>query len=95
MEYISDGRKFSLSYSELKEKYLEFIDMEAEEFMENIHDALHLAVIICFLKEIPTYVCLIDTGIIHELTHLLKGRDYTTTEVEDIIELFKETLELT
>ena len=93
IEYLSDGHKFSLSYQELKEQYIKFCCMSDEDFIKNIPDALHLACIISFLKEAPTYVCLSDKGIIHELIHLLKP-DGTTTTLNDIRVLFKETLKL-
>lgn len=67
--------------------------MSDSEFLENLPDALHLACFICFLKEIPTYVCLTDKGIIHELVHLLKENG-TTTSLKEIRELFKITLAL-
>lgn len=91
IEYLSDNKKFSLSYQELKEHYNRFCEMSDVEFLENINDAIHLACIICFLKEVPTYVCLSDTGIVHELVHLLKENG-TTTSIEEIRDLFKTTL---
>jgi len=91
IEYLSEGAKFSLSYQELREHYLNFCDMSDADFLKNLADALHLACVICFLKEIPTYVCLSDKGIIHELVHLLKENG-TTTEIEEIRDLFKLSL---
>lgn len=93
IEYLSEGSKFSLSYSDLKEHYLNICEMSDSEFLEKLPDAIHLACFICFLKEIPTYVCLADKGIVHELVHLLKENG-TTTSLEDIRELFKNTLAL-
>lgn len=93
IQYLSDGSQYSLSYQELKEHYQVMCEMSDVDFLKNIPDAIHLACIICFLKETPTYVCLTDTGIIHELVHLLKD-DGTTTPLEEIRELFKMTLRL-
>lgn len=93
IEYISEGTKFSLSYQELKEHYILFCEMTDEEFMENIPDILHLACVVSFLKETPTYVCLTDKGIIHELVHLLKENG-TTTSLKEIRDLFKMTIKL-
>lgn len=93
IEYLSGSNTFSLSYKELKNQYHIFCEMSDKDFLNEIPDALHLACLICFLKEIPTYVCLTDKGIIHELIHLLK-KDQTTTELKEIRELFKITLEL-
>lgn len=93
MIYFSDDKKFSLSYQDLKEQYILFGLMNDEDFIKNLPDAIHLACIICFVKEIPTYVCLTDTGIIHELVHLLKENG-TTTSIEEIRNLFDTTLKL-
>jgi len=93
IEYLSEGSKFSLSYQDLRNHYLEFCEMSDADFMDNLPDAIHLACIICFLKELPTYVCLTDKGVIHELVHLLK-EDLTTASLEDIRALFKSTLNL-
>lgn len=96
MEYVIDGRPFAWSYSELRTTYRAFIDMSNEEFLENIGAALHFACFVCFIKEIPGYVCLADTGIIHELVHILEfgPKGPTTLNLEDIRQLFKEQLEL-
>lgn len=91
--YLSEGEKFSLSYQKLKDHYLDFCDMSDSDFLKNLPDALHLACVICFLKETPTYICLTDKGIIHELVHLLK-EDVTTTSLKEIRDLFKLTLHL-
>lgn len=91
IKYLSEGIEFSLSYQELRKHYLNFCEMSDSDFLENLPDALHLACMICFLKEIPTYVCLTDTGIIHELVHLLKENG-TTTSLQEIRDLFKMTL---
>ena len=93
LEYLSDGRKYLLSYQDLKEHYTIFCNLTDQEFVDNLPDIIHLACIICYVKEIPTYVCLSDTGIIHELVHLLKENG-TTTSLKEIRELFKITLNL-
>lgn len=94
MEYLSGDKKFSLSYSELKGYYNDFCDMSDSEFLENIHNALHLACVICFLKEVPTSVCLTDTGIIHELVHLSGGEIDPIIDISEIRDLFKTNLKL-
>jgi len=91
IKYLSEGSQFSLSYRELREHYLKFCEMSDSDFLKNLPDAIHLACIICFLKEVPTYVCLTDKGIIHELVHLLKENG-TKTSLQEIRELFKLTL---
>lgn len=93
MEYLIQGTKYLLSYQELKGHYISHIAMSDEEFMSNLPSALHLACIICFLKEIPSYICLSDEGIIHELTHLLHLED-SVVDLKEIRELFKQQLKL-
>lgn len=93
IEYLSDGHIFSLSYQELKEQHFIFSQMTDTQFLNNLPDVIHLACIICFLKEIPTYVCLTDKGIIHELVHLLSD-NVTTTPLSEIRELFNTQLRL-
>ena len=93
IEYISQGYTFSLSYQELKQHHTRFSEMKDLEFLGNMPDVIHLACIICFLKEIPPYVCLTDKGIIHELVHLLSD-NVTTTPLSEIRELFNTQLRL-
>lgn len=92
MEYLVEGTKYKLSYSDLKEKYILTVQLSDNEFIEQLPKALHLACIICYLKEIPTYVCLSDKGIIHELTHLLHIPEQT--DIKQVRQLFKKQLEL-
>jgi len=90
IEYKVGDKTYSLSYQELKEHYYRFICMSDTEFLKNVAEAAHLACIICFLKEIPTDVCLRDDGIIHELIHLLHIPD--GIDIANIRQLFKDTL---
>lgn len=94
IEYLIEGEKYRLSYQELREHYQEHIEMTDFEFMNNLNSALHLACIICFLKEVPSYNCLSDKGIIHELTHLLNfgEKDKTTVDLQKVREFFKNTI---
>lgn len=92
MEYLVEGRRFVLSYQELKEQYTAHCAMSDSDFLQNLPTAIHLACVICFLKEIPAYMCLSDRGIIHELSHLLHiPRD---TSIKDVRQLFQEQLKL-
>jgi len=93
LEYLSEGSLFLMSYRELKEYYLSFCRMSDTDFLKELPNALHFACVVCFLKEIPTYVCLTDKGIIHELVHLLTDGG-TTTSLQDIRKLFGVSLEL-
>lgn len=94
LEYIIDGHKYNLSYNELRNEYIRFCYMADKEFKKNLPAALHLACVICWLKETPSTYCLGDRGIIHELAHELHiGRDNTNT-FQELRDLFKQTLKL-
>lgn len=92
IEYILQNRTFVFSYKELKESYLNVCQMTDAEFIDNLPTAIHLACAICFFKEIPTYVCLSDVGIIHELSHLLHIKNEPSIDISDIRAKFKDTL---
>lgn len=94
IEYIVDNHKYSLSYSELKEEYQRFVAMKDKEFLANLPAALHLACVICWLKEVPTYVVLGDRGIIHELAHEIHIGRANTTALKEIRKSFKLWLKL-
>ena len=94
MEYLVDDKKYSFSYEEIREEYERFCDMDDDQFMEELPAALHLACFICYLKEIPTYLCLSDTGIIHELVHLLHIADEPLIDLKAIRELFEKRLKI-
>jgi len=94
MEYVVEGQRFNLCYQDLRQHYLKFISMSDGDFSKSIPEALHFACIVCYLKEIPTYLCLSDKGIIHELTHLLSSNVESVQDIKTIRELFKNQLEL-
>jgi hypothetical protein len=91
--YIVDGKEYRMSYPDLKNNYIMFCDMSDDEFIHSIPMALHLACVICYLKEIPSIVCLADTGIIHELTHWIALPKPGIT-LHDLRKLFEEQLRL-
>lgn len=93
IDYILGDKKFLLNYRELREHHNSMCQMSDAEFIDNLPNAIHLACVICFLKDIPTYVCLSDIGIVHELAHLMT-QGGTTTDLQDIRELFKTSLYL-
>jgi hypothetical protein len=94
MIYLVEGLQYSLSYSDLRDRYNEFINLTDEEFLERVPEALHLACIICYLKETPLEHCLSDMGIIHELSHLLHIKEATLRDLPRIRITFEEVLHL-
>lgn len=97
---------FLLSYDQLRDDYRRFVEMSDDEFLTNLLDALHFAAVVAYMKEIPTHYVLNDTGIVHELIHLLRSQQnarerkpkeelqVTTTSLEAIRTQFKEMLAL-
>lgn len=94
MNYVLKGTHYSLSYQELKSEYEDLVQMNDERFATQIPRALHLACIICFLKEIPSHECLSDEGIVHQLTHLLHIPEEPLCNLKEVRELFKNALKL-
>lgn len=93
MEYLVNGVKYNLSYQELKDYYTEICGYNRQTFKTNIPKILHVACIICYLKEIPTHDCLSDEGIIHQLVHILDN-SYTEFDLTNIINNFKQQCKL-
>lgn len=94
MEYLIEGKKYHLSYGELKEKYLLFSNLSLAEFLERLPEVLHLTCIISFLKEVPSENTLSDTGLIHEIAHLLHIPEEPLVDAEKIRQQFIKEMEL-
>jgi len=94
MNYIVEGIQYRLSYSDLRDRYNEMVNLTDEEFLERLPEAAHLACFICYLKETPLEHCLSDMGIIHELIHLIHIKEDTLQDLPRIRMVFKEVLQL-
>lgn len=94
MEYLVDNKKYSLSYTDLKEKYNLFSKLSLSEFLDRLPEVLHLTCIISYLKEVPSYNTLSDTGLIHELVHLLDITDEPLVDAEKIRQKFINEMKL-
>lgn len=94
MEYLVEGLRYSLSYKDLRKRYNEMIELSDEDFLERLPEALHLACVICYLKETPIEHALSDMGVIHELVHLLHIKEDTLADLPRIRLVFKNVLEL-
>lgn len=89
-----DG-KYVISYQSLREDYRRYKAMSDDEFKRSLVQALHFARIVCWFKEAQTQYVLGDTGIIHELVHLLEGfYQDNAAQFQKIRELFNSELEL-
>jgi hypothetical protein len=89
---------YGFSYQELRDDYRRFVMMSDAEFLTHLLDILHFAVFVSFVKELQIHHVCQDTGIIHELVHLLMEErnkelgiedfEVTTTSLEKIRDLF-------
>ena len=94
MEYLVEGKKYHISYQDLKEQYILFCKMSDIEFRSNLPSIIHFACVVCYLKEMPIYLCLSDEGIIHQLAHLIDIPDCKLIQIKQIRRLFKLHLKL-
>lgn len=92
MEYLVEGTKYNWSYNELKNYYDYYCNCKDNEFIKKIPSILHLCCFICYVKEVPTYICLSDKGIIHELAHIIEFKDYEN--IREVRKLFETTCKL-
>lgn len=91
--------KYSISYNELRENYIRICQMDDKEFVEKLPEVAHLACVIAWFKEIPSYICLCDEGIIHQIIHLIhlgygKEKWANKIELKKIRNQFKKELKL-
>lgn len=91
MKYIVNGKTYSVSYRRLKDQYLELVEASDVDFMNRIHEALHLACIISWFKELGIEDTVGDEGAVHRLIHLIDGSE---TDIKSVRETFNETLKL-
>lgn len=82
------------SYTELREKYLEFVALDNDAFMKRLAGALHLACAISLFKELGPDATVGDRGIIHELVHLLHLGYYRKQHLRRIRRKFRDLLKL-
>lgn len=87
-----DGKKFHLSYQELRGHYYRFVSMKDEEFRRNLPDAAHFACVVCWLKEVGPDASIGDTGIVHQLIHLMTIGDDPIVQIKDVRKQFKKLL---
>lgn len=94
MVYLVDDKKYGVSYSELREKYHEFINMPDAQFLKKINEALHFACFVSWFKELSLDQTLGDSGIVHELVHLIDIPDEPLVNLQEIRDKFKTMLVL-
>lgn len=97
MEYLTaSGKKFILSYQELKSDYWRFREMTDEEFVDNALEILHFCCITACLKELPAHSLFDDDAVIHELVHLLlpDTKDLSLNRLDEIRQTFNSIMEI-
>jgi hypothetical protein len=85
---------YLLSYQSLREDYRRYRLLSDEEFTAELLNIIHFTCITCWLKEQQAQYLLGDTGLIHELIHLLLAQTNsnftTTTKLSRVREMFDE-----
>lgn len=94
MIYLVDSLPYELSYRNLRNEHTKIINYTDEEFMANLVEITHLACIISYLKELPIECTLGDTGIIHQLIHLMHIPNEPLINLQEIREQFNTLLKL-
>lgn len=94
LTYLLDGKKFILSYQELREKHIELCGLSDTAFLSRLPEAIHLACFISYIKELEPEITISDVGIIHELAHLMHIPDDTIQGLKEIRKQFKNVLKL-
>ena len=93
IEHIApNGSQYTIHYRELRSRYARFCEMSDDDFIKALPEAAHLACIIGWFKELDADMTIGDTGIIHELIHLITGAE--TQGLPIIREMFREYLKL-
>lgn len=86
--------QYTISYQNLKERYINVCSMSDKEFIEKIWHIVHLISIISWFKEIPMEYIVGDLGLIHEISHHMCFDDGSKPNIEYIRKMFNEQCEL-
>lgn len=96
MTYLVGDKKYSYSYSEMRELYYKFIGYSDEQFLQELTSILHFTCFIAYVKELPNECTLSDLGIIHEMVHLklLLEENFMIEDKEELIKQVREQFKL-
>jgi len=85
---------YLISYSSLRDDYQRYAAMSNKDFSGNLLRILHFTCITCWLKEEKAQHLLSDTGLVHEIVHLLLNQrdpEFTTnTQLSKVREMFRQ-----
>lgn len=94
MEYVTNGKHYVFSYTEMTGLYWKFVNYTDSEFLQNLPDILHFSCIVSYFKELGVEATVGDEGIVHQLVHLLCIPDEPVIELDKIREQFKNLMRL-
>jgi hypothetical protein len=99
MEYVVNDfkegeRRYSVSYSELKEFYNNFINLSDADFMKQLPEIIHFACIVSWFKNLPNDATIGDCGIVHELIHVMCNGNGNKYHFKKVRKQFKVMLQL-
>lgn len=94
MIYIINNNKYSLSYKELREKYLEICNLPLSSFLFRLPEVLHITCMISYLKEVPNEYLVGDESLIHNLAHLMHIPEEALVSAKEIKEQFEKEMKL-
>lgn len=90
--YKVEDKEYNYDIKNLKYLYSKFINMPDEDFLDRLPDALHFTCYVSWIKEVKCDEILSDTGLIHELVHLLKPSTRQYTDLKEVRKKFEEIL---
>ena len=94
MYYLVNSKKYSFSYTEMKELYDKYSKYSNKDFLENLPDIIHFSCIISYFKELNNEQTISDEGLIHQLVHLLTIPNEPLIEIKEIRNQFNELMRL-
>ena len=92
--YKVGNKEFLFDIKSLQYSFKQYKNYNDEEFLNDIENILHFAVYMCWLKEIPSDICLSDDGIVHQLVHLLKRSTKKHSDIKEIRKNFNKFLKI-
>lgn len=94
VDYLVNGKTYGVSYQDLRERHIALCETTDADFLAKLPEALHLACIIAWFKEMPSQHVLSDEGVIHQLVHLLHIPGCELVVLADVRKQFAEDLKL-
>jgi len=91
--YKSKGRTFSLSIAELSADYSRFCELSDSEFIRLLPEIIHFGCIVSWWQGFGQDA-LSDTGIVHQLVHLLTISDEPLIDLSEIRGQFEREMRI-